>query len=83
MERDSYLCQACLREGRLNPYRKGHGFAVDHIKHKALGGTDDDANLELLCRYHHAAKTTAEGAQAQGRTIRPRTKYDANGNPIW
>lgn len=55
--RDKYLCQACLREGRLTPYRKGIGFAVDHIRPKAKGGTDDDGNLELLCKACHADKT--------------------------
>jgi len=83
IQRDHGLCQACLRKGRLTPYRKGQGFAVDHIKPKAKGGTDADENLELLCGDCHADKTTIEAAEAQGRTVRPRTAYDTSGNPIW
>lgn len=83
IQRDKGLCQACLRQGKLTAYRKGHAFAVDHIRPKAKGGTDDDDNLELLCSDCHADKTTAEGAEAQGRTIKQRMTYDAKGNPIW
>jgi 5-methylcytosine-specific restriction protein A len=83
IQRDHGLCQACLRKGRLTPYRKGQGFAVDHIRPKAKGGTDADENLELLCRECHDAKTAAEVAEAQGRTITPPTQYDKEGRPIW
>lgn len=81
--RDKGLCQACLRKGVLTAYRKGQGFAVDHITPKAKGGTDDDGNLELLCRACHADKTAAEGAEVQGRAVKPRLQFDAKGHPIW
>lgn len=74
--RDKGLCQACLREGRLNPYRKGQGFAVDHIIPKAKGGTDEAGNLMLICREHHARKTEREAAEAQGRRVRPTIGLD-------
>lgn len=56
---------------------------VDHIKPKAKGGTEDDDNLQAICHTCHVDKTQAEAAEAQGKTIRPKTKYDAQGHPIW
>lgn len=53
--RDKGLCQQCLRNGRAVS-----GTTVDHIKAKAHGGTDDPANLELLCWPCHRAKTAKE-----------------------
>ena len=74
--RDMGLCQQCKREGRLNPYRKGQGFAVDHIVAKAAGGTDEPGNLELKCGSCHLAKTEREAASAQGRTVKPTIGLD-------
>ena len=74
--RDFGLCQQCKREGRLNPYRKGQGFAVDHIIAKAAGGTDEPGNLELKCGPCHLAKTEREAANAQGRTVKPTIGLD-------
>ncbi len=39
------------------------GTDVDHIINLAKGGTDDPANLQLLCTWHHKQKTARE-AQA-------------------
>lgn len=36
------------------------GLEIDHIIALALGGKDEDANLEPLCRHHHAAKTVRD-----------------------
>jgi 5-methylcytosine-specific restriction protein A len=55
LERDKYLCQSCLRAGRVTP-----ATDVDHIKPKADGGTDDDGNLESKCKPCHDAKTIGE-----------------------
>ena len=55
LKRDSYLCQACLAQGRPTP-----ATDVDHIKPKAQGGTDDVANLQSLCRACHEDKTKRE-----------------------
>ena len=76
IKRDFGLCQQCKREGRLNPYRKGQGFAVDHIIPKAQGGTDEPSNVELKCESCHSAKTEREAAEAQGRTVRPTIGLD-------
>ncbi len=48
LERDSHLCQACARKDRV-----AMGREVHHITPKAKGGTDDDTNLETLCRDCH------------------------------
>ena len=55
MERDGYLCQVCKQQGRLT-----EATAVDHIKNKASGGTDDLDNLQAICQVCHRAKTQAE-----------------------
>ena len=78
LTRDSHLCQPCLAKGRPTPATE-----VDHIKPKAKGGTDDDDNLQAICHDCHKEKTEAEAAEAQGRTHKPRTQYDAKGFPIW
>ena len=72
LRRDLYLCQPCRREGRPTP-----AAAVDHIKPKAKGGTDDHDNLQGICLEHHKAKSATDMAP------KPRLKYDANGWPIW
>lgn len=33
---------------------------VDHILPKRLGGSDDDDNLQALCKHHHSSKTVRE-----------------------
>ena len=79
--RDQYLCQACLRQGRVTAVcRTKRDHAVDHIIPKASGGTDDLTNLELLCAACHEAKTARETAEAQGR--RPRRTIGEDGWPI-
>lgn len=66
LQRDNYLCQPCLRAGRLTALTTGdprhtRAGSVDHIKRKADGGTDDPANLQAICRLCHEAKTAREG----------------------
>lgn len=73
-----HLCQPCQAEGRVTPAAE-----VDHIVPKAKGGSDEMANLQAICRPCHQAKTDREAAEAQGRTLRPRIAFDAQGNPIW
>lgn len=62
-ERDHDLCQACIRRGSGHIGRYG---AVDHIVPKAEGGSDDDANLQVLCDPCHTDKTAAESRRARG-----------------
>ncbi len=37
---------------------------ADHIIPRFEGGTDDESNLQSLCRAHHLLKTSAEGQRA-------------------
>lgn len=55
MERDSFLCQPCKRNGYVTAAKQ-----VDHITPKANGGTDDPSNLEAICVRCHKAKTARE-----------------------
>lgn len=67
LQRDAGLCQQCLREGRIH-HVAGKKFAahVDHIKPKSQGGSDDDSNLETLCRSCHQDKTDREKNARRG-----------------
>jgi 5-methylcytosine-specific restriction enzyme A len=76
--RDMGLCQPCKRNGRATVFN-----AVDHIMPKARGGTDDCANLECICTPCHDAKSLAEAAAAQGRTIKPKPTFTRDGRPVW
>lgn len=76
LARDGGLCQPCLADGKVHS-----GTEVDHIVPKANGGTDDDANLQTICRSRHQAKTAAEAAQARGATLRPSSACRADGMP--
>jgi 5-methylcytosine-specific restriction protein A len=55
MQRDAGLCQPCRRHGILHL-----AHAVDHVVPKARGGTDEESNLQAICRPAHQAKTDAE-----------------------
>lgn len=39
--------------------------AVDHIVPKAEGGTDEDENLQAICKRCHKLKTEAESLRAR------------------
>lgn len=68
LRRDNGLCQECLRNGRVTPVgHKPFTAYCDHIVPKAEGGTDDDSNLQTLCRACHQAKTDREKNRARGR----------------
>lgn len=60
LRRDAGLCQPCLQQGRIEQAKQ-----VDHIVPKALGGTDDDDNLQAICEPCHKSKTAAESAQVR------------------
>jgi 5-methylcytosine-specific restriction protein A len=55
LQRDSYVCQACAREGRTQIAHE-----VDHVVNIAAGGTDDPSNLEAICTDCHRKKTQQE-----------------------
>ena len=67
LKRDNGLCQACLRNGVVTPVgRKKFSYYCDHIVPKEEGGTDDDENLQALCRPCHTAKTDLEKNRGKG-----------------
>lgn len=74
LQRDGYLCQPCIKQGRPTPASQ-----VDHVTPKFKGGTDDDDNLQSICKDCHDAKTKAESAEAQGR--KPKVKIGLDGWP--
>lgn len=68
--RDGGLCQECLRQGRVTPVGdKPYSAWCDHVVPKAEGGTDDDENLQTLCRDCHQNKTDAEKARGLRRSM--------------
>lgn len=76
MERDHYLCQCPECAKRLVPLP---AHEVDHIKPKADGGTDDEANLRAVNRECHKRITLEQ----KGYSPAPRAKFDAAGRVIW
>jgi len=76
LKRDHHLCQPCLRNGRPT-----QATAVDHIKPKAKGGTDEPENLEGVCHSCHKIKSKRESAE--GRGVKEKAQFDNKGFPIW
>lgn len=73
LRRDNGLCQECLRNGVLTSVGdKPYSAWCDHIIPKAEGGTDDDTNLQTLCRSCHQKKTDAEKARGVARAASTR-----------
>lgn len=68
---DQPLCEPCKRVGRVTA-----ATAVDHIKPKAKGGTDDWDNLQSICESCHKAKTSRD----QGH--KPRREIGPDGEPL-
>ena len=71
LERDKYLCQHCLREGKFTMANE-----IDHIVPLEHGGTNDDDQLQSLCIPHHRKKTASD------RNYRPRRQIGLDGYPI-
>ena len=63
-ERDGYCCRKC---GVAVP-----SGVVDHIKPLAQGGSNEDENLQLLCKDCHDDKTNTD----QGYKVRRRVGVD-------
>jgi 5-methylcytosine-specific restriction protein A len=72
LERDCHLCQTCRRAGRVT-----NANIVDHILSKSKGGTDDERNLEAICKLHHDKKTLEE----QGKTYKGKVSIGVDGWP--
>lgn len=49
------LCQVCLKQDRVTLATE-----VDHILSKANGGTDEDNNLQAICKTCHRIKTITD-----------------------
>lgn len=58
LERDSWLCQACLETDRVTVATQ-----VDHIIPKSQGGSDNEDNLQAICAPCHAEKTLKESGR--------------------
>jgi len=61
LARDGGLCQPCRCLSLVTA-----ATAVDHVVPKAEGGTDDDANLQSICKPCHDAKTAEESQRGRG-----------------
>jgi len=70
--RSEPLCRHCTANGRVTA-----STVPDHILPLALGGSDDDSNIQCLCVECHDRKTRKDFGQ---RAARPR--IGADGYPI-
>jgi 5-methylcytosine-specific restriction protein A len=59
LRRDGWRCKATLSDGTRCPEP---GTEVDHMQR---GDDHSLANLQALCSWHHAKKSSAEGRAAQ------------------
>jgi 5-methylcytosine-specific restriction protein A len=71
MQRDKHLCQPCKRASMITPAQQ-----VDHIIPKAKGGTDDEDNLQAICKTCHEGKTIQDSGG------RPKVQIGADGWPV-
>lgn len=58
------LCIDCKKQDKIVPASEVH-----HIVPIARGGTDDESNLEALCKSCHSKKTAEENRYPGGRKI--------------
>lgn len=69
LRRDRYRCRAKMSNGFEC------GEPANQVDHIIPGDDHDEANLQALCRWHHARKSSEEGAAARqpraSRTRRP------------
>jgi 5-methylcytosine-specific restriction protein A len=65
------LCRMCKAKGIVRA-----ATVPDHIVALVNGGTDDDSNIQCLCRWHHEAKTREDLGQRQ------RVEVGADGWPV-
>lgn len=75
LRRDSYRCQARDSQGRLC------GAWANQVDHIERGNNHDEDNLQALCRWHHARKSSAEGAAA--RRPRPTKAREREPHPAF
>jgi 5-methylcytosine-specific restriction endonuclease McrA len=63
-------CQAC--GWRLTP---GTRWEIDHIVPLALGGRDEVANLQVLCKACHGSKTTRRDGPVLSKAKRMQARH--------
>jgi 5-methylcytosine-specific restriction endonuclease McrA len=68
------LCRECIKYGRIS-----EAVIRDHIVPLAEGGSDDDDNIQPLCRACSDAKTATESARGRGGR---KTQRMTNRKPI-
>lgn len=73
LRRDSYKCQARDSLGVMC------GAPANQVDHIERGNDHSLDNLQSLCRWHHARKSSAEGAAA--RRPRPKQRRDPEPHP--
>jgi 5-methylcytosine-specific restriction endonuclease McrA len=71
LRRDSGLCQICEKSGRFSLASE-----VDHIIPLSKGGSDDEDNLQSICRSCHDDKTRTDLG------MKAKTAIDASGLPL-
>lgn len=59
LRRDGYRCQHRDSAGVKC------GEPANQVDHIVRGDNHDESNLQALCRFHHARKSSAEGAAAR------------------
>lgn len=72
LHRDNYQCQWRMHVGGIC------GIPATDVDHKRRGNDHRLANLQSLCRTHHARKTAYEGREAHApkpSRLRPREKH--------
>lgn len=75
LKRDGFQCVAILRD--TGARCTAPATDVDH--HIVPGDDHDPANLQALCRWHHARKSSAEGAVARARGARRPSRLRGEG----
>ncbi len=66
--RDGYACQVRSDTGIKC------GAPSNEVDHIVRGDDHRESNLQAICRSHHAAKTTAEAAEARREKFIPRRR---------
>ena len=70
-KRDNFLCQICLQNDVLTAVSLSGADAgvCDHIMALAHGGSDDNSNLQTICKSCDKTKSHAESMRGRGGSI--------------
>lgn len=64
LKRDNWQCQTVMDSGETC------GDYATEVDHKQAGDDHEDYNLEAICTWHHARKSSSEGGEAQAKERR-------------